>query len=87
MNRDLERALENVGEDAEEVVNSIGDFAKNITDSATVEFSLMKAAENNSDSAYMYAGASFGAIGVIAAAALLSTFNKKQIADNQEALL
>lgn len=87
LNREVERALESVGEDAENVVNHVGDFVKSITDSATVEFSLMKAAENNSDRAYMYAGASFGAIGVIAAAAIFSTFNKKQTAENQEALL
>jgi len=60
------------------------------TTTGTTTVALMKttkAAENNASDAYLYAGASFGAIGIIAAGALLATFSKKQTADNEESLL
>ena len=49
---------------------------------------MKTATDSNSNSAFMFAGgAAFGVISVIAAGAILSTYGKKQIADNEEALL
>ena len=49
---------------------------------------IQTATDSNSNSAFMFAGgAAFGVISVIAAGAILSTYGKKQIADNEEALL
>ena len=76
LNREVERELESAGEEFfQTVINPAGDFAKSIVDSAEVQMSLMKtkAAQNQSSNTYAYAGASVGAIGVIAALALLAS--------------
>ena len=46
----------------------------------------MKVAGNSSESSYTFVGASFFAIGIIAAGALLAT-RKNKVNDNEDALL
>jgi len=90
LNREVERELESAGEEFfETVINPAGDFAKSIVDSAEVQMSLMKtkAAQNQSSNTYAYAGASVGAIGVIAALALLASSGKKQTDNDFERAL
>ena len=94
LNRDLERSLEPVGENAEKLTNRVGDDVKKVVDTVNVDWYMLaskkaKQAPKTSKSGF-YAFAVIGGLSVFAAGAVAIAAcgrKKQQISDNEEALL
>ena len=97
---DLDRQVEDKVEDGvvpkvEDLLNNLGGAAKDIADSATVDWQMQQllaqksaaVATQKPSKAGFYAGVTFGVLGVVAAAAAIAACNKKKIQDNEETLL
>ena len=90
MDDDVESDMEDIAEEQVlPLIDSTGDFAKSIVETfESSGLSLAQAdAQSESNNSSAYAGAAFGVIGLAATLALISTFNKKAVQENQEALL
>ena len=84
----FEEDMEPIAEQVEELLNQVGDDIKNVTDSFVITLAKKQREQAAASSnAGVYAGVSFGVIGLVAAGAMFAACNKKRVANNEEALL
>ena len=102
MLKEMEDEMEDAAEGiVDETVNPIGDALKTAVENGTISFdhdwtmeiglaekkTAKKSKKQSGDNSKAYAGATFGAIGLISVFALMGTCNNKQVRANEEALL